>query len=710
MNQSDDFIGQRQRRLENLQKLKEQGVNPYPATSKKEYSNAYISEHFSEFEDKHVTLAGRLMTLRNHGKIIFGDIQDQSGRIQICIKKDEFPSSPEKPFLTWDQLKLLDTGDFINVYGKIGKTEQGHVTLFVEKLKLLSKSIRPLPPHIHEKEQQFRRRYLDLTLNPDHKELFIRKSKFWQVQREFMNNKGFVEVETPVLEHVTGGADAKPFTTHYNYLNQSFFLRISTELYQKRLIGAGFEKIYTLGPNFRNENMSDEHLQEYYQLEWYWAYADYKKNMQLVKELILEIAQKVYGKTQFTSRGHTFNLADDWKEIDYPQIIQEKFGIDIFSSSEKEMLEILKKNNIELTGAVNRNRLIDNLWKIIRKSIHGPAFLINVPKFMSPLAKSTQENPELTERFQIILAGSELGNGYSEINDPQDQLERFLEQQSLRDKGDEEAQMMDIDFVEMLEYGMPPVSGYGHSERLFWFFEDVTSREGTLFPHLKTEVEELTKKIYPDLFKKNSENKMNHGNPIKPQKEAIDNATRDKAFKIVDKNTANKNLVKHCLCVEAAMRGLAEHFGEDKSKWGLAGLLHDADWEANRERPDNHTRDTITWMKEAGIHDTEVIDAILTHNYQHNGERMPESKMEWALYTCDELTGLIVSATLVTPDKKLASLSMESLMKKFNSKSFSAAVDRNQIRMGEEKLDIPFDQFVEIILTSVKKIAPDIGL
>ncbi len=718
MNQSDDFIGQRQRRLDNLKKLREEGINPFPSTSKKEYSNRKILTDYANFEDKNLTLAGRLMTLRNHGKILFGDIQDQSDRIQICIKKDEFPQNPEKPFLNWEQLKLIDTGDFVNVYGKIGKTEQGHITLFVEKFKLLSKSIRPLPPHLNDKEEQFRRRYLDLTLNNERKQLFLRKSKFWDVQRQFMKKNGFMEVETPVLEHVTGGADARPFVTHHIDLGQNFFLRISTELYQKRLIGGGFEKVFTIGPNFRNEGMSDEHYQEYYQLEWYWAYANYRDNMKIVQELIKTLAKEVYGKTIFTTRGHTFNLEDEWKEIDYQKIIKDKFNIDIFTSSESEMKKILDENNIKLEdGAINKNRLIDNIWKIIRKTISGPAFLVNHPKFISPLAKSAPKNPELTERFQIIIAGTELGNGYSEINDPIDQLDRFLDQQKMRELGDDEAQMLDIDFVEMLEYGMPPVSGYGHSERLFWFLEDATPRETILFPQLKTGVDELTKKIYPDIYKnqnntglkvmqKNTESFNKQTLPIN----AVDDKTRQNALEIVEKNTPNKNLVKHCLSVESAMRGLADRFGEDASKWGLAGLLHDADWDINRDSPENHTRDTVKWMQEAGINDKEVIDAILSHNHHHNGERPPKSKMEWALYTCDELTGLIVSSTLVTPDKKMSSLTIESLMKKFNSKSFSSAVDRNQIKMGEEKLGIPFNEFVEIILNSMKKIAPEIGL
>jgi lysyl-tRNA synthetase class 2 len=318
-----------------------------------------------------------------------------------------------------------------------------------------------------------------------------------------LQEKGFLEVETPILEHFTGGADARPFKTHHNALDEDFYLRISTELYQKRLIGAGFEKIYTLGPNFRNEGIDDEHLQEYYQVEWYWAYANYRDNMNLVRDMFRFIAQEVYGKTKFESKGHTFDLADEWQEIDYVSIIKEKFNLDIFDSSDEEILKVVKDSGIALEGTINRSRLIDNLWKLLRKDITGPAFLVNEPKFMSPLAKSKPEDERLTERFHIIIAGSELGNGYSELNDPVDQYNRFIEQQKARDAGDEEAQMMDIDYVEMLEYGMPPVSGYGHSERLFWFLENIPAREGTLFPQMKLKVDESVKEIYPE-YKINS--------------------------------------------------------------------------------------------------------------------------------------------------------------------------------------------------------------
>jgi lysyl-tRNA synthetase class 2 len=429
---SDDFIGQRTRRLQSLQALRELGINPFTPYSKKDKENKDVKENFGEYENKEITLTGRLTGKREHGKLIFGDIQDESGSLQIAIKQNEIQEDLKDSYLGWTHLKLVDIGDFIEVKGTIGKTQQGEITLFVTKFKLLTKSLRPLPVSFDEKEQQFRKRYLDLVVNPERKEVFKRKSLFWKVSRDFMNSRGYMEVETPVLEHVTGGADARPFITHHNTLDQDFFLRISTELYQKRLIGGGFEKIYTLGPNFRNEGMSDEHLQEYYQLEWYTAYTDYRDGMNLVKALFQELAQKVYGKTKFKTRGHEFDLSNDWEEIDYTNIIKEKYGIDIFKATEEEMLDVLKKQGVELPGAINRNRIIDNLWKTIRKTVSGPAFLVNQPMFISPLAKSLPEKPELTQRFQVIIAGSELGNGYSEINDPVDQLDRFLEQQKMR--------------------------------------------------------------------------------------------------------------------------------------------------------------------------------------------------------------------------------------------------------------------------------------
>jgi len=497
-----NLIGQRKIRLEKLYKLKELGISGYPAKSERDIQIGSIKNEFEKYEGSLHAVAGRITGWRAHGKLIFSDIKDQTGSIQVIVKNDWLEKGLKEGYLEWENLELLDLADFIEVYGEISKSKSGEISILAKGIKLLTKSLRPIPRKLKNKEQKFRRRYIDLVINPERVSLFERKAKFWEVQREFLKKEGFMEVEVPVLEAVTGGADAKPFITHHNALDIGLYLRISTELYQKRLIGGGFEKIYTLGPNFRNEGMDDEHLQEYYQLEWYWAYADYKDNMTLVRDLFLEIANKVYGKTQFTTRGHTFDLADEWKEIDFTQVIKDNFNVDIFEDSDEKILKVLKEKGIEIEGEVNRNRMIDNMWKVIRATISGPAFLVNHPMFVSPLAKSKTEDERLTERFQVIIAGSELGNGYSEINDPLDQLNRFVEQQKLRELGDEEAQMLDIDFVEMLEYGMPPTSGYGQSERIFWFMEDISGREGTLFPQMRVEIEQSTKNIYQDILPK----------------------------------------------------------------------------------------------------------------------------------------------------------------------------------------------------------------
>jgi len=486
----DEILKEREKKVEHLKLI---GIELYPAKSKKDLANKDVVDNFEKYEAKIMTLAGRIMAWREHGKLIFGQIQDQSGRIQLFIRADTLEiTNKEKQFIGFEDLELLDLGDFIEATGEVVKTRTGEVSLMVSSIRLLTKSRLPLPDKwegITDPDDAIRKRYLDILMNEDKKKRFERKAKFWSETRKFLQDRGFMEVETPVLESVTGGADAKPFTTHMNSIDQDFFLRISTELYQKRLIGAGYEKVFTLGPNFRNEGMDDEHMPEYYQCEWYWAFADYKNNMELVRDLYRHLATEIYGTTVFETRGYKFDLADDWREIDYVSSIKEKTGVDVFADDEEKMKKAVAENGVRLTGEVNRMRLIDNLWKIVRKTVDGPAFLVNVPKFVSPLAKNKPENPELTERFQPIIGGSELGNGYSELNDPDEQLERFLEQQGARDAGDDEAQMLDMDFVEMLKYGMPPTSGYGFSERLFWFMENVSGREGTLFPPLRVKKE-----------------------------------------------------------------------------------------------------------------------------------------------------------------------------------------------------------------------------
>jgi len=342
-----------------------------------------------------------------------------------------------------------------------------------------------------------------MNVNQDVRERFLRRSKFWQATRDFLNDSGFTEINIPVLEHTTGGADANPFVTHMDALDQDFYLRISHELPLKRLLGAGFEKVYDIGARFRNENYSDEHLPEHVAMEWYWAYADWEQGMQFTQRMIRHIADATWGTRQFTlMNGQKVDLGkdgEDWPRLSFVELIKERYGLDVFNCTLEEAVAELKKIGGEVEKIDNRSRVIDKLWKKIRVELSGPAFLVDMPTFLQPLAKLQPRDNRLTEQFNLILGGTEACKAYSELNDPVDQLSRFMEQQKMRDEGDDEAMMLDIDFVEMLEYGMPPACGYGHSERLFWMLEGVTAREGVVFPQLRTEYDTTTREIYPDV-------------------------------------------------------------------------------------------------------------------------------------------------------------------------------------------------------------------
>jgi len=489
----------RSSRIEKLEKLKSLGVDPYPAKSYRDTVTDVILNDFEKMQGKSVVVAGRISSLRSHGSIVFIDLKDAGGKLQILAKKDDLTSADYKNSeLNFDDIDLLDVGDFAEAHGEVIKTQSGQISVSAKKVRILTKSIRPMPgawDGLKDKETRLRRRYLDMNINPEVYQRYLRRAKFWEAHREFFKRHGFYEINIPVLELVPGGADANPFVTHMDAIDQDFYLRISQELYLKRLIGGGYEKVYEIGPRFRNEGMSDEHLPEHMAMEFYWAYADYNDGMEFIKELFRFVAQEVYATQQFKMRGFEVDLSKDWEKIDYVKFMKEKAGLDVLNPDDEKIKEILKSYKIKLPN-YSTSRAIDHIWKELRKNIVGPAFIVGEPKALSPLAKSDPQNPEVTQRFHPMIAGSELGNAFSELNDPLDQLARFREQQLMREAGDLEAQFLDIDFVEMLEYGMPPTFGYGHSERVFWFFEDVSAKEGVPFPQLKFELDESTKEIY----------------------------------------------------------------------------------------------------------------------------------------------------------------------------------------------------------------------
>jgi len=482
-----DFRDERIRKLNELHSI---GIDPYPATSHRTASIKELLGNYANTENQNTNVVGRIISIRSFGKLAFIVIDDSSAQIQLLIKSDTLdPLDPEKGHLGIEQLKLLDTGDFIEATGNIGESKTGEISIFAKSIRILAKTLRPLPGRdgFTNKEERLRRRYVDMAVNPEVRERFVRRSKFWTATREFLNQHGFVEVNVPVLEHATGGADANPFATHMDALDQDFYLRISHELPLKRLIGGGFERVYDIGPRFRNEGMDEEHLPEHIAMESYAAYQDYRDGMKLYEAMIKHVALATWGTLQFDNGQMKVNLDCQWPVIAYADIMKEKFAIDVFSPDIDQLRNILKEHKVKFDEKASTSRLLDYVWKVIRRESVGPFWLIHEPVEISPLAKKHTADPRVVERFHPIIFGTEMGNGYSELNDPLDQLERFNEQQALRDAGDAEAQMLDIDFVEMLEYGMPPTCGWGNSERNFWLLEGVSAREGVPFPPMRKE-------------------------------------------------------------------------------------------------------------------------------------------------------------------------------------------------------------------------------
>lgn len=471
----------KKQRVKKLEKIKKLGTNPYPARCQRRETIAQALEMMG----KDVSVAGRIMAIRVHGKIQFLDLRDESGKIQLVFKKDVL-------HVTCYMLQpLLDIGDFIDASGKVFKTEAGETSILVKEFHLLTKSLRPLPSKwygLRDVEERYRRRYIDLIMNPEVREMFVKKSKFWKAVREYLNKNGFLEVETPVLEAVPGGADARPFVTHHHALNTDFYLRISLELHLKRLIVGGFEKIFEIGRVFRNEGMDAEHLQDYTQMEFYWAYADYHDLMDFLEDFYKFLVKETTGGLLTVRRGWRINWGKRWERVDFCQVFKSRSNLDPLNASKEELFEKAKSLGLSPKEFLGRGRLVDLIYKkTVRPKILGPAFLTGLPVELSPLAKRDPKNPALTQRILILAGGTELGNGFSELNDPIDQKRRFEEQQRLREAGDEEAQMYDKDFVEALEYGMPPTAGFGMSERVFAFLMDKPMRECVFFPLMRRE-------------------------------------------------------------------------------------------------------------------------------------------------------------------------------------------------------------------------------
>jgi len=474
----------RAEREKKLSLFEAKGIEVYPADTAVTHALAEVRGAFSTLAESgaKVTVAGRLLSLRRHGGSTFADVFDGTARMQLFLGEDVLGAEQYALFAD-----AVDASDFVEVTGEVFETNRGEQTVRVLSWRILAKALQAIPSEyfgIADEDERFRKRYIDLLQKEDLRELFVKKAAFWDSVRRFMKSRGFLEVETPTLEITTGGAEARPFKTHHNDFDIDVYMRISIgELWQKRLMAAGFPKTFEIGRAYRNEGTSPEHLQEFTNMESYEAYADYRDGMKFVQDLYRTVATEVFGTTQFEARGHTFDLAHEWTEIDYGEEIKKQTGIDIYEASDREMEAKLAELGVKYEGQ-NRERLMDTLWKYCRKHISGPAFLVHHPLLVAPLAKARADG-RTVEMFQPIIAGSEVGRGYSELNDPIDQRKRFEVQQALLEAGDDEAMMPEWEFVEMLEHGMPPTCGFGFGERFFAFLMNKPLREVQLFPLMR---------------------------------------------------------------------------------------------------------------------------------------------------------------------------------------------------------------------------------
>ena len=488
-------------RRQSLQELRDLGIDPYPAA---EYpTDAFstdIRDNFKDDEQRQVCIAGRMMTRRVMGKASFMELQDSKGRIQVYITRDDICPDENKELYNTVFKRLLDIGDFVGVKGFVFRTQTGEISVHAKELTLLSKSIKPLPivkykdgvayDKFDDPELRFRQRYVDLVVNEGIKETFLKRAKVISTMRQFFDEAGYTEVETPTLQSIAGGATARPFITHFNALNQEMFLRIATELYLKRLIVGGFEGVYEIGKNFRNEGMDRTHNPEFTLMELYVQYKDYNWMMSFTERLLETICVAVNGKAESVVDGQVISFKAPYRRLPILDAIKEKTGYDLDGKTEDEIRQVCKELKLDIDETMGKGKLIDEIFgEFCEGQFIQPTFITDYPVEMSPLTKMHRSKPGLTERFELMVNGKELANAYSELNDPIDQEERFVEQMKLADKGDDEAMIIDKDFLRSLQYGMPPTSGIGIGiDRLVMLMTGQTAiQEVLLFPQMRPE-------------------------------------------------------------------------------------------------------------------------------------------------------------------------------------------------------------------------------
>ncbi|WP_028263512.1 lysine--tRNA ligase [Atopobium fossor] len=680
------------------QALIDAGIDPYPARSKVTAHAADLIAQYANLTDGEDTddvqsLTGRIRAFRRQGKLAFIVLQDVTESIQLFCRHDVLGDA------AWELLKQFDVGDIIGVTGPVVRTKRGELSIAAQEIQMLAKSCRPLPNKwsgLTDKETRYRQRYADLIVNPDVMTTFRNRSRIISAIRRYMEeSQGYIEVETPILQETLGGANARPFITHFNALDQECYLRIATELHLKRCIVGGMERVFEIGRQFRNEGMDQTHNPEFTSMEAYCAYSDLEGMKRLTEGLFQAVATAVGKGDVITYQGKEISLKTPFRSAPMSELVSEVVGEKVSMETPVEQLrELLDARGLHYEQEWGVGRLIFTLYdELVEQTLVNPTFVCDYPVEVSPLAKRKPEDPRLTERFEMVVAGHEYANAFTELNDPVDQESRFQAQVDAKAAGDDEAMEYDYDYVRALEYGMPPAGGigYGIDRMVMLFCDEPSIRDVLLFPHMRPE----------DFGGSNKKQEKNMA------AEVLDaGITREKAFELLKQYNEDEYHILHGQQVEALMRYFAKQYDPANEEfWGLVGLLHDLDWE-KWEDDQLHTVKAAELLAEAGANPA-LAHSIQTHNYDMNPELpTPTHKMECVLFAVDELSGLINACVRMRPSHSVMDFELKSLKKKFKTKSFAAGCDRDVIRHGAELMGMELDELFTSVINAEKQMVP----
>lgn len=654
MSRMDETIQAKTEKREQLESL---GINVHPYLYNKQQTIAQARDMM----DESVQTAGRIMSIRAHGKVIFADLQDSTGNIQIMVRNTEVSETD----FNWLKT-LVDRGDYLGVEGTVTTTKTGEVTILASKYELLSKALRPIPTEWNaadNKEARFRKRYIDMLINSDTKRVLDARWLITKEVRRFLQDQhDFVEVETPILQPLYGGTNATPFTTHMNALDCDFYLRIAPELYLKRLIVGGYDRIFEIARNFRNEGIDQTHQPEFSMIEWYETYADYHRMMNVAEDLVRHLVFQLYGNYTITVGDVEVDVEAPWPRVRMDEALIQHANIDFANLSDEEVQKLMEKHSIKLKSAYTRGKALFALFdELVTPHLIAPIWIIDYPRDISPLSKQHRKNPELAERYEAYIGGKELADGWSEIVDPIDQRNIWENEQANMRHGDTEAHPLDEDFLEAMEHGMPPLGGIGMGiDRLVMFLTNTWSiKEVIAFPTLRP--------LNPVTSKITSGNSTNDSDITLPP--------REEAERLVEEYITDEALRNHCRMVAQAMQAYAKELGANEELWYQTGLLHDLDWEMY---PDEHPNKAISDI--LTNYPQELLDAIATHAPDRTGKE-PQTQLERYLFACDEICGFINAVSLMRPEG-FEGMKPKSIKKKLKTRQFAANVSREDIAEG----------------------------